>query len=246
MCNSSSSWIQSLWKRYDTFLFARTTTNARRIVTWMRIVYALLYLYDGYVWSHVYQAYFHPTHGLVSYAVGRQSSYFQDYSQDDSSVVESLWNVFQLAPDSETWIWIVFGVAMLHATLLLLGIFPRFQLLGLLVHQKSLHHHNRHLWDAQDVMLRLWTWMLLLMPHNDNSITTISSWFQRRRNSNNNNSNSNHQKKRDDQKEEKPTETTVPALMLPTTTTRTTRTSTVLWFTTRTRRRRSPTIPYRH
>ena len=189
----SSRWtplslMQSLWNRYDTFLFARTR-NGGRIVGWMRMAYALLYLYDGWVWSFILPAYFHPTTGLVSYAVGRQSSYFSD-QYDDNDENESwgwplafnkpwLWSVYQVAPNSMDWVWWIHGLALMQAALLLVGIAPRLQLVELLVHQGSLHHHNRLLWDAQDVMLRLWTWMLLLLPLQDNTIFTwMRDWNQ--------------------------------------------------------------------
>ena len=84
---------------------------------------------------------------------------------------------FQLAPESDWLIWGVNYLCLLQGILLLLGIAPRFQCVSLVVYLASWEHQNDHAWDAQDVMLRFFGFLLCFMPLHR---LTVYEWYQTR------------------------------------------------------------------
>jgi len=52
----------------------------------------------------------------------------------------------------------------MHGILLLLGIAPRFQLVGILINLISFQNQNGYLWDCEDEMIRIWCFLLMFLP----------------------------------------------------------------------------------
>jgi hypothetical protein len=88
-------------------------------------------------------------------------------------------SLFAWLPVSASTLWIAFGLTFAHAVLLLLGIWPRFQALGLLVWLQAFQVRNMLIIQATDIVFRSFAFYLLLMPSAD--AFSVPAWLARRR-----------------------------------------------------------------
>lgn len=139
----------------DNFLHARVGKEAFRKAAYIRIGFALLLLYDRFISSGDYTFLFSNTRGVLPFWAGRDS-----HSLDP----DIDWTLLSLFPDSDAWLWALFGIGQVQAILLLLGIAPRLQLLGLFVSIVSFENHNAITRDGEDDMARLWCFLLAFLP----------------------------------------------------------------------------------
>jgi uncharacterized membrane protein YphA (DoxX/SURF4 family) len=144
------------------FFHARAGPEACVLGGWMRIGYALLFIYDRIIIGLDFEWFF-SGNGVIS---------FEALDRDMHQL-----SIFQLAPNSEELLWAMHYIGLLHGILLLLGIAPRFQVVCLFVNLVSFHHHNSVLYDAQDVMMRIWAILFCFMPLHR---LTIYELFQNR------------------------------------------------------------------
>ena len=86
---------------------------------------------------------------------------------------------FEWLPASSSTPWIVFGLASAHAVLLLLGVGPRFQALGLLLCLQAFQVRNMLILDGSGIVLRTFAFYLVLMPSAD--AFSVRAWLARRR-----------------------------------------------------------------
>ena len=86
---------------------------------------------------------------------------------------------FEWLPASASTPWIVLGLASTHAVLLLLGVWPRFQALALLVWLQAFQVRNTLILDGSGIVLRTFAFYLVLMPSAD--AFSVRAWLARRR-----------------------------------------------------------------
>jgi hypothetical protein len=86
---------------------------------------------------------------------------------------------FEWLPATASTLRIAFGLALAHAVLLLLGIWPRFQALGLLVWLQAFQVRNMLIVQGSDIVFRAFAFYLVLMPSAD--AFSVRSWLARRR-----------------------------------------------------------------
>ena len=148
----------------DDFFHARTGKQGCLLGGCMRIAYALLFLFDRVILGLDLDEYFSPTHGKLPLSAGRD---------DRAGWTPYNWTLFELYPESDTFLWLVYCVGLVQGLLLLAGIAPRLQLIGIMINLISFHNHNSLFWDQQDVTFRTWCFLLLFLPiHN----VTVYDW----------------------------------------------------------------------
>lgn len=86
---------------------------------------------------------------------------------------------FEWLPASASTLRIAFGLALTHAVLLLLGIWPRVQALGLLIWLQAFQVRNMLIVDGSDIVLRAFAFYLVFMPSAD--AFSVPAWLARRR-----------------------------------------------------------------
>jgi len=139
----------ALWSVYD-FFHARTPHV--KLVGYLRIAYAVLFLYSRGLFAYDVAFLMDPQTGVLPY---RSTQYTVD--PDDYSL-------FQYFPDSPTVLYGLVAMGLLNGVLLLLGIAPRLQALGIFFFYYQFGHHNSILSDNQDVMMRMYALMLAMGP----------------------------------------------------------------------------------
>jgi hypothetical protein len=139
----------------DNFFHARVGKEAFRKAAYIRIGFAILFLYDRFVSAGDYTFLFSNTTGVLPFWAGRDSpSIDPDFD----------WTLLSLYPNSDAWFWTLFWIGQVQAVLLLLGIAPRLQLVGLMVSIVSFANHNALTRDCEDDMSRLWCFLLAFLP----------------------------------------------------------------------------------
>ena len=86
---------------------------------------------------------------------------------------------FEWLPASASTLRIAFGLALAHAVLLLLGIWPRFQALLLLVWLQAFQVRNMLIIQGTEIVLRTFAFYLVLMP--SAAVFSVPAWMARRR-----------------------------------------------------------------
>lgn len=146
----------------------------------MRIGFAFLYLCDRFLWTLDIESLLSPSVGSIPYSVGQDIMEHDKFRQ---------WSLLALAPESDAWLWTVHGLGIFHGILLLLGVFPRTQVLAIFVNINSFHNATTLVHERQDVMFRIFCFLLFFLPlgrysllgDNKNNTTTnkntkTSSW----------------------------------------------------------------------
>ena len=137
----------------DTFLHSRTGVAGCRLSGWIRFLYAMIFLYSRTLLAMELPFLFDPQTGVMPYRA------MQSQREDGTD-----WTIFAWYPDSRLVLYGMYYVGLLNGWLLLLGIYPRLQLVGIFLFLINLHNHSNILWDNQEAMLRLWSFFLIFMP----------------------------------------------------------------------------------
>jgi Vitamin K-dependent gamma-carboxylase/ShK domain-like len=148
--------VATLMRGWNELFHSRTGRNGCRLGGIMRIGFAVLFLYDRILLGLDLDLFFCPEDGLVPFTVGHEDGDFDDKAGN--------WTLFRLAPESGSFLKVFHWVGCLQGLLLLLGVAPRFQLVGIYVNIVSYLNHNRLVWDGEDVMFKLWTLLLFFLP----------------------------------------------------------------------------------
>ena len=130
--------ITAILPSCNRFLHARTGESGIRIAGRMRVAFAILYLYDLAVlgfWT--IPMFILPSTGIIPYNTAMQCS-------DAFLDVKNTWTLLQFFPESDFFVWFLWYVGVMHGILLLLGIAPRFQLVGILLNLLSFHRKSQH------------------------------------------------------------------------------------------------------
>eukprot|EP00977_Amphora_coffeiformis_P007021 scaffold1519_cov166-Amphora_coffeaeformis.AAC.21 len=90
------------------------------------------------------------------------------------------WSLFDIQPQSDEWIFQLHWISMGQGVLLLLGILPRFQVLGIYLNLVSLHRRNDVMLDDEDTLLRLWAFFLVFLPLHHFTIYDLFRKYRRR------------------------------------------------------------------
>ena len=86
---------------------------------------------------------------------------------DHSSKDENLTNgftIFKYTDGSPALYYALHILTMVQAVLLMMGIAPKFQLVCLHFLMCCFHFQNARIWDGEDVMFRVWNFLLLFLP----------------------------------------------------------------------------------
>lgn len=137
---------------WNAFFHSRFGPEGMKLIGWLRIFYALLFLADRLCFAADLDFLLSPTHGVLNYRAAQQNPQLDEH----------MLTLFALAPDSEQLLWGLHYIGIVQGLLLLLGIFPKFQLIGLYVNLLSFQHHNHMLWDGEDRMFKLWYGCILI------------------------------------------------------------------------------------
>lgn len=121
---------------------------------YIRVAYALLFLYSRILMALELKFLMDPRTGVMPYRATRHLL----------NEVKQKHGIFQCYPDSPLVLYGVFYLGLFNGLLLLLGIAPRLNAIGVFCFLYNMHHHSQVLYDHQDVMLRLWAFFLILMP----------------------------------------------------------------------------------
>ena len=139
---------------WNTFFHGRFGRKGLQLAGWMRVAYSILFVLDRIFSSYDYDYLLHPTHGVANFQVARQSPWYN----------ENMRTLFEFFPESESFIWILHYIGLIQGVLLLLGVAPKFQAICLFINMVSFQHHNQFIWDAEDVMFKMWLFLFFLMP----------------------------------------------------------------------------------
>jgi Vitamin K-dependent gamma-carboxylase len=154
------SW-RSFFRGWDQFFFAPADTLTCDIV---RILYALIILvHSATNWSHVTMWW--GESGVLPYAMSRQ--------------VIDAWTLFSYLPHTDEVAWCIYLALTVQAGLLLIGLWPRFQAIGMYVSLISLHHRNLLVLDAEDGVFRVIGFLMILLPLGRH--WSVHAWMNRHR-----------------------------------------------------------------
>jgi hypothetical protein len=165
--DKASSFVDKAVASVNEFFHAQTGPQGCLLGGWLRIGYAFLFIMDRLLWSLELSHFFYQS-GVLPTKVAQSYSYIEP---------DNMLSIFQLAPESDWLIWAVNYLCLLQGILLLVGVAPRFQLVCLVLYLASWEHHNDHVWDSQDVMLRFFGFLLCFLPLHR---LTIFEWWQTR------------------------------------------------------------------
>lgn len=141
-----------VFQAWNNFFHQRLGSEGCRFAGWLRIAYAFLFVADRLLLTLDLETLLSPTVGLVPLKLGR------------TQVEANRYSIFQLAPESDLLLWTVHIVGIIQGILLLLGVAPRFQMLGVFVNLLSFAHHNQVIWDYEDQMFQDFCFVFLFMP----------------------------------------------------------------------------------
>lgn len=135
----------------DSFLHRRVGHDAFKICGWARIAFAFLVLVDRALLTVDFEHFFFS--GLMPY---------EATSKDPN--LENSYTLLQMFPDSRWFYWTLHLLSMVQAVLLLLGVAPKFQLVCGQIYMISFHYHNRLIWHSEEMMFRVFNFLLLFIP----------------------------------------------------------------------------------
>jgi hypothetical protein len=129
---------------WNNFFFRRTSLEGCRLGGIMRISFAVVFLMERYILSRDWEFLISPSKGMIP-------------AQLDWPPTLTSWSLFHLQQNADDEFYQqIFHLSIVQGILLLLGILPRLQMLGIFIHLVSLHRHNDIMFDYEDTLLRLW------------------------------------------------------------------------------------------
>lgn len=122
-----------------------------RLCAAIRIAYAsLLLVYFGVLGPRLIDWFAHD--GLCSILL------------NDEFILPGTWSLLWWLPDSHGWLWAAYGVALLQAALLLVGLGSRFQAISCFIWLLSFQNRNQMILDSEDCVFRLVGALLIFLP----------------------------------------------------------------------------------
>jgi hypothetical protein len=131
-----------------------SSMTSMKLCGWLRMAYALLLILDRLCLGQDLEFFFSPTlhhgGGVLTYQIAQQNPSTTQHT--------GLWTLWTwIPPHSEAvWLWTFHYLALGQGILLLLGVAPKVQLIGIYINLLSFQHHNAMLWDGEDRMFKLW------------------------------------------------------------------------------------------
>lgn len=174
-------WIGSAWNH---FFFARCATkNALLFMGYIRIFYGLLLLYDRLILGLDFDLFF--TSGMIPCQQSFHDLAPVAYENHhiDSTVPKSLLCTLAanyLPSDSYYFYylaWTFYYLGLIHIVLFILGVAPKFQLLGIHLNLLSFHFYTQLLWDGEDIMIKIWNFLFMFLPLHH---ATIYDWKKKK------------------------------------------------------------------
>ena len=154
-------------QRLVRFFHERATDRAFQISVILRTGFAALYLMERVWLSNQIDVLLLPSNGMLPLEAA------QNHEQCD----DRMWTIFQAAPHSDRLLLIVQQLGLWHGMLLLLGIFPRIQLLGIFLNLVCFQHHNVMIWEYSDTLFRIFALLLMSLPVHRHG---LSDWFRKK------------------------------------------------------------------
>ena len=145
---------------FHRFFHSRSTSRVFVLCGRLRIVYAILVLFDRYILYYDFHHWFGGSTMLPcqQYLITTTTS-----TTTSTSLMCTIAGMVD--PTFSPHVYAVFFyVGIVNAVLLLLGITPKLQLLLLHVNMLSFHYHNNAIWDGEDVMFKIWNFLFLFLP----------------------------------------------------------------------------------
>mmetsp|Transcript_15935 Transcript_15935/g.34628 ORF Transcript_15935/g.34628 Transcript_15935/m.34628 type:complete len:667 (+) Transcript_15935:29-2029(+) len=155
-CKQRLSFLSRAGHKVHAFFHARTGPSGCRLSGYIRVAYALLFLYSRGLMAFDLEFLMDPRVGVMPYRATRHTRHFMDETNTLS--------IFRYFPDSPLVLYGTFYLGLVSGFLLLLGIAPRWQAASIYLVLCNMHSHSYILYDHQDVMLRLWAFFLVLLP----------------------------------------------------------------------------------
>lgn len=146
--------LGSIVDEFHKFYFRRTGIDGCRVGGIIRITFAILFLLDRWVLARDLDFLMSPSRGVIPSLALYNSTAVTAEEYDYKA-----WSLFHLnhsVADGDVLLWKLHWLGLAQGGLLLLGFFPRFQLLGIYLNIVSFHRHNDVLFDYEDTMMRLW------------------------------------------------------------------------------------------
>jgi hypothetical protein len=174
-----NSLLQRIGNDWNHFFFARCTTNALRYMGYIRIFYGILLLYDRLILGLDFDFFF--TSGLIPCQQSFHDLEDVAYGSPhvDSTFPSSLLcTIATTIRPSEPYYfyylaWTFYYLGLFHIVLFILGVAPKFNLLGIHINLLSFHYYTPLLWDGEDIMIKVWNFLFLFLPLHH---VTISNW----------------------------------------------------------------------
>jgi hypothetical protein len=134
---------------------ARIGLDGCRKVGWLRLFYAAIVIADQLLLGLDVNFFFSPKDGVSPITIDREKSGIDPKYQ---------YSLLQLFPESEGWLWIVYGLGLVHAVCLLLGVAPRFNAVALSINLRSFHNVSTLIFDGEDAMMDIFGFFLFFLP----------------------------------------------------------------------------------
>jgi hypothetical protein len=131
--------VQEAW---NVFFFRRTSQEGCQVGGVIRIAFGVLFVADRLLLVRDLDKLLSPSHGVIPLV--------------QQIVSLETWSLLQMDPQNDKLLWGLYWVGLIQGILLVFGILPRLQVLGIYLNLVSFHRHNNLMWDEADVMLRLW------------------------------------------------------------------------------------------
>jgi hypothetical protein len=132
--------MERVREAWNVFFFRRTSQEGCQVGGAIRIAVAVLFVADRLLLGRDLDTLLSPSQGVVPHEPGSFAA----------------WSLLQMDPQNDKLLWGLYWVGLVQGILLVLGILPRLQVLGIFLNLVSFHRHNNLMWDEADVMLRLW------------------------------------------------------------------------------------------
>ena len=147
--SSSNSW-------WDEFFHSNTGMEGCRIAGKLRVAYATLLFTNLWYTSLDLDFFFLPSHhGVLDLETVGRKTLNSDY----------LWTIMTALPNTDTSWYVVWGLAMVQALLLGLGIgYPRLQACCVYFWLCQIHFTNGALWNGEDTVFRILGFLLIFFP----------------------------------------------------------------------------------
>jgi hypothetical protein len=168
----TDSFFSRIVQGWNHFFFARIKNSFRAMVFmgYLRIFFGCLMLYDRLILGLDYHLFFVskmiPCHQYF-HPVADVATRDRFHRHVDPTYPSSpMCTLATYLPESfyPTLAWSFYYIGLFHMLLLIAGVAPKLQLIGIHFNLISLHFYTPLLWDGEDVMLKVWNFLFLFLP----------------------------------------------------------------------------------